>query len=522
MKRFVMILVMLSGFIFSSDTVPGHIIVSLSSVQAKSFSRSVYHDYGLDLIRTLPSSTGEGRLSRSLSTTVIVKTDQDDVSSIVKDLENDPRVHYAEPIYNVSISNVQNDPQYYKQDYLHSTSIPYIWGMDVGAPTTIAIVDTGVDYLHEDLVDVMDTNIAELDNGIDDDGNGVVDDIRGYNFYNYYIGFDTNDPMDVHSHGTHLAGIAAASTGNDVGIAGIAQNVRILPIRFLNENGEGNQVDAAYAIRYAADMGVDVINCSWGFVRYNQVLFEAIQYAVGKGVIVIAAVGNLGDDITEYPAGFNEVIAIGACSDYDDVSSFSSYGSHLDFLMYGERIYSTSLNDSYTYKSGSSQSTAIVSGLVASLKSYDMTYEFDDVYALLRSSATASNDFSRQEGYGVIQTNQLLENLSLDLIDFPVVSESTAVTLADVLPFPNPATESMKFGMESTETAMDITVDIYDLQGRKRRSLSKTIGSGYQTVEWDLKDRSGVEVLNGTYIYVVTGERSGEKTTSRGLCTVLK
>jgi subtilisin family serine protease len=509
------------SLILATDTVPGHLIVKYSSVQARSHELSIFEEFELNKVCTLPQLSSSKFNFRQTSTTVIVQTN-DDVDSVIDLMCTDHRVEYVEPLYKVQISTVQNDPLYYKQSYLHSTSVPYIWGVTDTAPTLVAIVDTGVNYLHEDLVEVMYTNTAELENGIDDDGNGLIDDIRGYNFFNYYRDLDSNDPMDVHSHGTHLSGIIGATTGNDVGIAGIAQNVKLLPIRFLDSSGSGTQVDAALAIRYAADMGADVINCSWGFTRYNKVLYEAIVYAKEQGSIVVAAVGNLGEGITEYPSGFSEVIAVGSSALDGERSSFSSYGNHLDFLMYGEGIYSTELNESYGYKTGSSQSTAIVSGMIASIKSYDRSHTKDTIYSLLQLSSESPNDSSKKTGYGLINTESLIDNLSLSLIDLPVVSETETFQLENILPFPNPAIDEMNFGMESSDNNIDITIDIYDLQGRKKRSISDVIGEGYQTVAWNLEDEFGTMLRNGTYLYVVKADYGGETTYEKGKCTILK
>ena len=521
MKVLITCFFIVCSIVIGADYVPGYLILNMSSVQAKQVGPSLFEKHHLTHVRTLPSTKSPSLQFKQTSSTMIVQTD-DDVLSVIDDLENEPQINYVEPIYTVQISTVQNDPYYYKQNYLNATALPYIWGVTDSQPTLVAVIDTGVNYLHEDLIESMYINTAEAPNGIDDDGNGVVDDIQGYNFYNYYVGLSDNDPMDVHSHGSHLSGIIAATLGNNIGIAGIAQNVSILPVRFLNSNGSGNQVDASFAIRYAADMGADVINCSWGFTKYNQVLYDAIVYATEKGSTVIAAVGNSGTSVTEYPAGFSEVIAIGSCDLEGEKSTFSSYGNHLDFLMYGESIYSTQLDDSYGFKTGSSQSTAIVSGIVAAIKSNDAGLTTEGVRLLLQQSSSLSDDVSRTSGYGLINSDRLIENLELDYIDLPAVSETTDVSLENVLPFPNPASDEMSFGMESPQSQVDITIDIYDLQGRKKRSLSETIGEGYQTVDWDLKDEFGIELRNGTYLYVITGETDTDKIIEKGKCTILR
>ena len=203
--------------------------------------------------------------------------------SAVEDYNSDPCVEYAEPNYLYSMQQVRagnqgtipNDPYFYQQWSLDQTSdadidAPEAWDIETGDPSVvIAILDTGVDYNHEDLAGNIWINDDEIEDGQDSDGNGYIDDIRGWDF-----GSGDNDPMDWNGHGTHCSGIASAMTNNNVGIAGVCWNCKIMPLKF-----DFSNVEAAEALAYAADNGADVISMSWGGYVYSQLLHDALNYA---------------------------------------------------------------------------------------------------------------------------------------------------------------------------------------------------------------------------------------------------
>jgi subtilisin family serine protease len=147
------------------------------------------------------------------------------------------------------------------------------WDITTGSNTiVVAVIDTGVDYTHPDLAANIWTNPGEIpDNGIDDDGNGYVDDVHGYDFIN-----NDNDPMDDNGHGTHCAGVIGAIGNNGIGIAGVAWKVKIMPLKFLRADGNGDTAASLNAIAYARRMGANVISCSWGGTAKSQALADAI------------------------------------------------------------------------------------------------------------------------------------------------------------------------------------------------------------------------------------------------------
>ncbi len=252
------------------------------------------------------------------------------------------------------------------------------WGLDlVNAPeawnqgysgegVVIAVVDTGVDYLHNDLADNTWRNTDEIaGNGIDDDGNGYIDDTIGWDF----IGRDA-DPYDEHGHGTHVAGTAAA-VGFNGGVTGVAYESEIMAIRVLGANGSSVGTSTADGIRYAADNGADVINLSLGSESLNSAVQDAVQYATRQGAFVVMASGNDGASRPGYPASFatDYGVAVGAVDRYKTAADFSNDAGTNSDMRYvvapGVSIYSTTPGNSYGYKNGTSMATPHVAGVVA-------------------------------------------------------------------------------------------------------------------------------------------------------------
>ena len=263
-----------------------------------------------------------------------------------------PGVVYAQPNYLHSIAAMPDDPR-----------LPELWGMhnegqtggiegaDINAPeawdtqtgsseVVVAVIDTGVDYRHPDLADNMWVNAGEIaDNGIDDDENGYVDDVYGYDFFNY-----DSDPIDDHSHGTHCSGTIGGVGDNGVGVAGVAWDVRIMAVKVLSADGWGDTWGAVDAINYADMMGADVMSNSWGGGPWEQVLYDAIANTDG---LFVAAAGNDSMDIDSgafYPAGYDlpNILSVGATDAFDEIAWFSNWGqSNVDVFAPGEEVLSS-------------------------------------------------------------------------------------------------------------------------------------------------------------------------------------
>jgi hypothetical protein len=251
------------------------------------------------------------------------------------------------------------------------------WGADlVKAPETwakgytgqgvvVAVLDTGVDYNHQDLSSNIWTNSKEIaGNGKDDDGNGYIDDYYGWNFDG-----NNNSTLDVNGHGTHVSG-TIAGVNNGYGVTGIAYNSKIMPVKVLDDEGLGSYSAIANGIYYAVDNGADVINLSLGGGRSNDTLQKAIEYASSKGVIVVMAAGNDGGSQPAYPARYakNYGLAVGAVDQNKNLADFSNRAG-ADRLAYvtapGVNVYSTLPGNEYASYSGTSMATPHVAGVVA-------------------------------------------------------------------------------------------------------------------------------------------------------------
>lgn len=320
-----------------------------------------------------------------------------DILSVVEEYCKDSCVVYAEPNYLYHTCVVPNDSDFNQQWALHNTGqtggtpdadidAPEAWDIGTGNPNVIiAVSDSGVDYNHNDLADNIWINDNEIPgNGIDDDGNGYIDDIRGWDFRH-----DNNNPMDEHGHGTHCAGIAAAVTDNNIGIAGACWNCKIMSLQVADENwGGATNAICASSIVYAADNGADVVSMSWGSYSRSQLLIDAVNYAHAHDVALVAAAGNGDINMQFYPAAYPHVIAVGATDDNDEKASFSNHGFWVDVSAPGVDIISTVLNNSYEEKSGTSMATPHVAGLAALLLSrYNCEYPAGMVETLIKNTA---------------------------------------------------------------------------------------------------------------------------------------
>lgn len=283
-------------------------------------------------------------------------------------------VEYAEPDFLVQTAAViPNDPGFVNQWGLFSSTDadingPEAWSVSVGDPgVVVAIIDTGVQWNHPDLAANIFVNAVESNGtaGIDDDGNGYVDDIHGWDFY-----AGDSDPMDEHGHGTHVAGIVGAVGNNGMGVAGTQWRARILPLRFIGPNG-GYVSDAIEAVEYAVAMGARISNNSWGSSSYSTALESAISKAGGKGHLFVAAAGNNGqnaDTSPFYPACYplDSIVSVAAVGQTLLRASFSNYGAQsVDLGAPGVSIYSTVRGSTYGSMSGTSMASPHVAGVAA-------------------------------------------------------------------------------------------------------------------------------------------------------------
>ncbi|MCX8037832.1 MAG: S8 family serine peptidase [Candidatus Sumerlaeia bacterium] len=290
-------------------------------------------------------------------------------------------VEWVEPNYKLHIFVIPNDPNFSLLWGLHNTGqtggtpdadidAPEAWDLHTGnQAVVVAVIDTGVDYTHPDLAANMWQNPNEVpNNGLDDDGNGYVDDIFGYDFVNT----DAN-PMDDNGHGTHCAGTIGAVGNNGVGVVGVNWRTKIMPLKVFDASGSGDSADIISAILYARRMGAKVLSNSYGGGTYEQSFKDAIDATCHAGMLFVAAAGNnmTDNDIAPvYPASYStpNIIAVAATDNHDDLAPFSNVGAtSVDLGAPGEEIFSTFPGGNYQYMSGTSMATPHVAGAAALL-----------------------------------------------------------------------------------------------------------------------------------------------------------
>jgi subtilisin family serine protease len=324
----------------------------------------------------------------------------------MKIFSSDPAVQYASLDYLVQADLLPNDPRFGELWGLHNTGqsggtadadidAPEAWEISTGSSgIVVGVIDTGVDYNHEDLAANIWRNTGETPgNGIDDDGNGYVDDIYGIDAYN-----GDSDPMDDHNHGTHVAGTIGAVGGNGIGVVGVNWQVRIMALKFLGAGGSGSTSGAIECINYAVTMAargvnIRVLSNSWGGGGFSAALRDAIQTAANSGILFVAAAGNdaANNDATpHYPSSYDlpNVLAVASTDRYDQRSSFSSYGlSTVDVAAPGSSVLSTTRDNKYAIFSGTSMATPHVSGIAALILASNPTMSWQALRKLILFSS---------------------------------------------------------------------------------------------------------------------------------------
>jgi hypothetical protein len=308
------------------------------------------------------------------------------VSSFADNIRASKLVRYIEPNIKFKADFVPNDPNWNLQWGPVKIEADKAWDTQRGnSSVVVAVVDTGIDWNHPDLA----SNYVSL----------------GYDWVN-----NDTDPMDDEGHGSHCAGIIAATINNEVGIAGLAQ-VQIMAEKGLDYTGSGWEDDLANAIIHAVDQGADIISNSWGGYEDGALVHDAVKYAYDHGVSLIAAAGNDAFYMKHYPAAYDEVVAVTATDQEDDPASFTNYGDWVELGAPGVNIWSTIWDDSYDYNSGTSMATPHVSGIAALVWSQFPSMTRDQVRAQLRCTAQDLGDpgFDKYYGYGRVNAKTAVE-----------------------------------------------------------------------------------------------------------------
>jgi serine protease len=329
------------------------------------------------------------------------------IEDAINELLKQPEVLYAEPSYIYPLSYIPSDPDTSgdKNYYLRIIQAYEAWNVTKGdTSVVIAIVDSGTDIDHPDLRDNFHRNYADPVNGIDDDGDGYVDNFIGWDLAgaDYNVVSGDNDP-DIkggnNDHGSHVSGDAAATTDNGIGVSGAGFKSRLMPVKCAADNdtrapgGMGYILTGYEGIVYAADHGAAIINCSWGGEGGGAAGQEVIDYATMKGALVVAAAGNSSSESPHYPSAYEGVLSVVSTTNADRKSGFSNYGYSVDICAPGSDIYSTVYNNSYTYMSGTSMASPVAAGAAALVKAAFPSFTGAQVGQQLR--VTCDNIYSK-------------------------------------------------------------------------------------------------------------------------------
>jgi len=365
--------------------VPGEVIVKFRKDAPASTNRVVAGIYGLAERKSLLS----GRFS------VMRLPDYMSVEEAINSIGTDPAVEYVEPNYIRRAMVIPDDPFYPNQWGLQETGMADAWDQATGdSAIVVAVIDTGIDLKHPDLQANVWSNQMESSDGIDNDHNGLVDDIRGWDFIN-----GDNDPSDDNGHGTHVAGIIGAVGNNATGVTGLNWRISLMPLKILDADGFGSVAEEILAISYAIEKGVNVINASFGGAfSYSNTERDAIQAALNAGILYIAAAGNggpdfIGDDndsVPFYPSGYglDNIISVTAVTRNGALATYGNFGKNsVDLGAPGDGILST-VPSTYGSLSGTSMATAFVSGLASLLQSVYGTIDFRGIKNIILESVT--------------------------------------------------------------------------------------------------------------------------------------
>ena len=354
------------------------------------------------------------------------------------------------------VTAVPNDSQYSQLWGMNAIDAPDAWNISTGSSkVVVAVIDTGVDYNDRDLAANIWTNPGETSgNSADDDHNGFVDDVHGYNFV-----ANNGDPMDDNSHGTHVSGTIGAVGNNSQGVAGVNWSCSIMPLKFLSSDGTGYLSDAIRAINYVTmertqyGVNVRVINCSWGGGEYSAALESAIRASGDAGILFVAAAGNSAtnnDTTPEYPANYtpSNVISVAAVTKTNSLASFSNYGATtVDIAAPGVSIYSTIPGNRYAIYSGTSMATPFVSGVAALAWAVDPSATVAEVRnAILEGASPVASLSGKVASGGVLNAYNTLK-----LLDNPAPS---GPSIGSLVASPN----SVAIGAAVTLSARGITV----------------------------------------------------------------
>ncbi len=351
--------------------------------------------------------SSEERISRWFELTFDPTLTAEEVCVLLK---KSSLIEVAEPRYKYSLCYTPNDPRFSEQYSLPLIHAPQAWDI-VRCDSTMLVADDdiGVDWAHEDLAAAIYINWGEMGvddqgvpknmNGIDDDGDGFIDDWHGWDFAGVAGITPDNNPMPLVDHGTHTSGIMGAVGDNKKGVVGVAFGAKILPLKCGDNNG--NNVAFGYeGMVYAADMGAKVVNNSWGGSTRSEVGQDIVNYVTAKNCVVVAASGNNSLQQDFYPASYDHVLSVASVNQAAALSGFSNTGIHVDVCAPGESVLNTVLNNMYAPLTGTSMASPTAAGAIALIRQKFPNFTPDQAVEQLRASSDATIITSDRDFFG--------------------------------------------------------------------------------------------------------------------------
>lgn len=402
------------------------------------------------------------------------------LDALVDNLNKHGDSEYAEPVpavefFDAYIPNDLGANNFEGQWYLHSIQAQQAWGIAKGSKDiTVAVVDQAIDIDHPDLAGVIWTNPGEVpNNGIDDDENGYVDDVHGYD-----VADDDPDPKPDNQnqpHGTHVAGLVSAETDNAIGIASIGFQLSIVSVKCADHTN--TRAEHYKGIIYAANTGADIVQCSWGGYGFSITNKNVIEYAQQQGCLVVCSAGNNGSNILAYPAAYRGVISVGATNILDRMSGLSNYNAELSVSAPGEDILSTLPSSGYEIWSGTSMAAPIVSGLLGLMKSHYPEISNDDLKTCLLTTTDPieinSVKYEGRTGAGRINAYKAIvcvDNLKKATGITKLVRQTLNI-------YPNPTANVAYIILPASRTG-DISMTATDVVGRQ--VMNEQYGSNFR------------------------------------------
>lgn len=360
------------------------------------------------------------------------------IEYVINQFLADENVEYAEPSYIAKAFASPDDPYFLQgnQAYLNQVKAPQAWDIqDSANGVVVAVIDTGSDLNHQDLAANIFLNTNDPVDGIDNDGDGYVDNYYGWDFGGASLGSEPDNDPNVKSsgadHGVHVSGLVSAVTNNGTGVASIAKNAKLMILKAGVDDAERSVYYGYQAILYAADRGVKIINCSWGSNGRSNFEQDIIDYAVSKGCLIVAAAGNDGTEVPVYPAAYNGVLAVANVTSADIRNIGSSYGYHVGIAAPGTAIWNTTYPNSYGTKGGTSMAAPLVSSAAALVAAKYPHLSGVQIGEILRQSADDIYGIAENQAYlNKLGTGRLNVEKALSIAEGPALKKQ-AILIED-------------------------------------------------------------------------------------------